>query len=69
MPKGAIVKNIKIDNHKFELEIYPRLECTRDIAWEIFSENYDGCLYAFSNKEKIIKTVEDKYIFEPKKNK
>ena len=52
-------KNIKIGKHEFILEIYPSI-----VSWEIFPKNYNACLYAFSNKEKIDKLVEDKYIFQ-----
>ena len=52
-------KDIKIGKHEFRLEIYPSI-----VSWEIFPKNYNACLYAFSNKEKIDKLVEDKYIFQ-----
>ena len=40
--KGSVIlKIIKIDKHKFNLEIYPRL-----VDWEIFPHNYDAALYA-----------------------
>jgi len=58
--KGSvIIKIIKINKHKFNLEIYPKL-----IDWEIFPHNYDAALYAFSNKDKINKKIESKYIYE-----
>ena len=53
-------KDITIKNkYKFRLEIYPSIVC-----WEIFPKNYQACLYAFSNKEKIDKIVESKYVLE-----
>ena len=52
-------KDIKIGKHEFRLEIYPSIVC-----WEIFPKNYQACLYAFSNKEKIDKIVESKYVLE-----
>ena len=56
--KGSvIIKIIKIDKHKFDLEIYPRL-----VNWEIFPHNYNAALYAFSNKDKLNKKIESKYI-------
>jgi hypothetical protein len=56
--KGSvIIKIIEIDKHKFNLEIYPKL-----IDWEIFPHNYDAALYAFSNKDKLNKKIESKYI-------
>ena len=48
---GSIIeKTIKINKHKFNLEIYPKL-----VDWEIFPHNYDAALYAFSNKDKLNK--------------
>ena len=62
--KGIITKTIQISKNKFNLEIYTGLE---NIAWEIFPHNYDASLYAFSNKDKLNKVVEKKYLYEPKK--
>jgi len=57
---GSIIKKtIEINKHKFNLEIYPKL-----VDWEIFPHNYDAALYAFSNKDKINKKIESKYIYE-----
>ena len=59
--KNKIVKNIVVDKkYRFELEIYPRL-----ISWEIFPKDNHAALYAFSNKQKLNKLIEDKYVFEP----
>jgi len=56
--KGSIIKKtIKISKYKFNLEIYPKL-----LDWEIFPHNYDAALYAFSNKDKLNKKIESKYI-------
>ena len=56
--KGSVIlKIIKVNKHKFNLEIYPKL-----IDWEIFPHNYDAALYAFSNKDKLNKKIESKYI-------
>ena len=56
---GSIIKKtIKISKHKFNLEIYPKL-----LDWEIFPHNYDAALYAFSNKDKLNKKIESKYIW------
>ncbi len=52
-------KNITINKHKFRLEIYNRL-----VDWEIFPHTYEASLYAFSNKDKLNKLVEKKYILE-----
>jgi len=46
----------------FNLEIYPRL-----ISWEVFPQTYNAALYAFSNKNKLNKTIEDKHIYEKRK--
>jgi len=52
-------KDIRIGKHEFRLEIYPSI-----VSWEIFPKNYQACLYAFSNKRKIDKIVESKYVLE-----
>jgi hypothetical protein len=62
--KGIITKTIEVSKNKFNLEIYTGLE---DIAWEIFPHNYDAALYAFSNKDKLNRTIKKKYLCEPKK--
>tara|TARA_R100001440_G_scaffold34903_1_gene53879 strand:+ start:282 stop:467 length:186 start_codon:yes stop_codon:yes gene_type:complete len=50
-------KNITVNKHKFRLEFYGSL-----VDWEIFPHTYDAALYAFSNKNKLNKLVEKKYI-------
>ena len=50
-------KNIIVNKHKFRLEIYNKL-----VDWEIFPHTYDAALYAFSNKDKLNKLVEKKYV-------
>ena len=50
-------KNITVNKHEFRLEIYGSL-----IDWEIFPHSYEAALYAFSNKNKLNKLVEKKYI-------
>ena len=58
-------KKIKVSNYKFILEIYPTREgCNGKEGpyWEIFPENYNASLYAFSNKDKLTKKVKDKYL-------
>ena len=62
MRNKPIRKKIKVNKHKFTIEIYPAL-----VDWEIFPHDYDAALYAFSNKEKLNKIIKDKYIYEPKK--
>ena len=66
MPKASkIVKTISINKkYKFELEIYLALE--DKLSWEIFPHDYNAALYAFSNKDKLNKTIESKHIYEPK---
>ena len=66
MPKACkIVKTISINKkYKFELEIYLALE--DKLSWEIFPHDYNAALYAFSNKDKLNKTIESKHIYEPK---
>ena len=66
MPKASkIVKTISINKkYKFELEIYLALE--DKFSWEIFPHDYNAALYAFSNKDKLNKTIESKHIYEPK---
>ena len=51
--------------YKFHLEIYLGLEGD-DISWEIYPEDYNAALYAFSNKDKLNKLIKDKHIEEPK---
>jgi|TARA_R100000093_G_scaffold39817_1_gene20872 hypothetical protein len=62
MRSKPITKKIKVNKHKFTIEIYPAL-----LDWEIFPHDYNAALYAFSNKEKLNKKIKDKYIYEPKK--
>ena len=62
MRNKPIRKKIKVNKHKFTIEIYPAL-----VDWEIFPHDYNAALYAFSNKEKLNKIIKDKYIYEPKK--
>jgi|TARA_Y100000296_G_C5069058_1_gene203906 hypothetical protein len=62
MRSKPIRKKIKVNKHKFTIEIYPAL-----LDWEIFPHDYNAALYAFSNKEKLNKKIKDKYIYEPKK--
>jgi hypothetical protein len=37
------------------------------VSWEIFPKDHHASLYAFSNKEKLNKLIEDKYIYEKRK--
>ena len=62
MRSKPIIKEVKIEKYKFKLEIYPTL-----VEWEIFPHDYHAALYAFSNKDKLNKIIEKKYIYEPKK--
>jgi len=58
-------KKIKVSNYKFTLEIYfAREGCkgTEGPFWEIFPENYNASLYAFSNKDSLTKKVKQKYL-------
>ena len=55
------IKNITVSKHKFRLEIYNRL-----VDWEIFPHDYSAALYAFSNKDKLNKVIEKKYVYEAK---
>ena len=62
MPARSIIKKtIEVNKHMFELEIYPRI-----VSWEVFPRNYDAALYAFSNKDKLNKLIEDEHVFEKK---
>ena len=65
MPRPSkVVKTINIDKkYKFNLEIYLGFE---NLSWEIFPHDYNAALYAFSNKDKLNKTIESKHIYEPK---
>ena len=64
MPARSVIKKtITVDDkYIFDLEIYPRI-----VSWEVFPKNYDAALYAFSNKDKLNKTIEDKHIYEKRK--
>ena len=62
MRNKPITKEVKVNKHKFRIEIYLSL-----VDWEIFPHDYNAALYAFSNKEKLNKIIKDKYIYEPKK--
>ena len=63
MPAKSVVrKTITVDDkYIFDLEIYPRL-----VSWEIYPKDYHAALYAFSNKDKLNKLIEDKHVFEGK---
>lgn len=63
--KKCSKKIISIEKHKFTLEIYPARECYNGYDgpyWEIFPHDYNACLYAFSNKNKISKIIQKKYL-------
>ena len=63
MPSKSIIKKtIQVDTHVFDLEIYPRL-----VSWEVFPKTYDAALYAFSNKDKLTKTIETNHVYEKRK--
>jgi hypothetical protein len=63
MPARSIIrKTIEVNNHMFNLEIYPRL-----FSWEIFPQTYNAALYAFSNKDKLNKTIETNHLYEKRK--
>ena len=63
MPARSIIrKTIEVNNHMFNLEIYPRL-----VSWEIFPSDHNAALYAFSNKDILNKTINDNYIYEKRK--
>ena len=63
MPAKSIIKKTKTveDKYIFDLEIYPRL-----ISWEIYPKDHHAALYAFSNKDKLNKLIEDEHVFEKK---
>ena len=66
MPSSKTLrKQIKVDWVRFTLEIYPAREgCsgTEGPYWEIFPEDYHAALFAFSNKDKLNKLIEQKFI-------
>ena len=63
MPARSIIrKTIEVNNYMFNLEIYPRL-----VSWEIFPQTYNAALYAFSNKDKLNKTIETNHLYEKRK--
>ena len=66
MPKrNRIEKEIIVAKHKFYLEIYLGLE-GEDVSWEIYPEDHNAALYAFSNKDKLNKLIKEKHLYEPK---
>ena len=66
MPSSKTLrKQIKVDGVGFTLEIYPAREGnskTEGPFWEIFPENYNASLYAFSNKDRLTKKIKQKYL-------
>jgi len=66
MPSSkTIKKQITVEKNKFNLEIYPAREGGYGIEgpyWEIFPHDYHAALYAFSNKEKLNKMIEKKFM-------
>ena len=60
MPAKSIIKKTITVNNKyiFDLEIYPRL-----VSWEIYPKDHHAALYAFSNKDKLNKLIEDEHVF------
>ena len=57
--KSIIKKTITVDDkYIFDLEIYPRL-----VSWEIYPKDHHAALYAFSNKDKLNKLIEDEHVF------
>ena len=60
--KSIIKKTITVDDkYIFDLEIYPRL-----VSWEIYPKDHHASLYAFSNKDKLNKLIEDEHVFQKK---
>jgi len=60
--KSIIKKTITVDDkYIFDLEIYPRL-----VSWEIYPKDHYAALYAFSNKDKLNKLIEDEHVFQKK---
>ena len=60
--KSIIKKTITVDDkYIFDLEIYPRL-----VSWEIYPKDHHAALYAFSNKDKLNKLIEDEHVFQKK---
>ena len=59
--KSVIKKTIEVNKHIFELEIYPKI-----VSWEIYPKDNQAALYAFSNKDKLNKLIEDEHVFEKK---
>ena len=60
--KSIIKKTIEVNKHIFDLEIYPRL-----VSWEIYPKDHHAALYAFSNKDKLNKTIETNHLYEKRK--
>ena len=63
---NVIKKDITVAKHKFRLEIYPQLNGVEDITFEIYPEDHNAALYAFSNKHELNNVIKEKHLFEPK---
>jgi|TARA_Y100000289_G_C3822041_1_gene99201 hypothetical protein len=64
---NVIKRDITVAKHKFRIEIYPQLDSSNDVTFEIYPGDYNAALYAFSNKEKLNRLIKEKHIYEPKK--
>ena len=62
-----VIKQIVVNKHKFDLEVYPVREgCNGKEGpyFEIFPYNYKAALYAFSHKERLNKLIKKKHLNE-----
>jgi len=59
---NVIRKNISVENHSFRLEIYPQLEGSEKISWEIYPEDYKASLYALENKQNLNNLITKRYL-------
>ena len=62
-----VIKQIVVNKHKFDLEVYPVREgCNGKEGpyFEIFPHDYNAALYAFSNKERLNKLIKKKHLNE-----
>ena len=60
---NTVRKEIEVEGNKFHLEIYLGLE-GEDVSWEIYPEDHNAALYAFSNKDKLNKLIKEKNLYQ-----
>ena len=63
--KSAVVKReISVDGHKFDLEIYLSLEGVQGVVFELFPKSIEGMDYSFSHKKELYSHVAKNFIYD-----